>query len=226
MTANPSTSSGLCLKLQGRLAEAEDAFAKATWNRAWQGPAFYALAQLRGRAGDLRCALRYVEQALDAEPRHASARALQAALRRRTGDLEGAWAVADAETLAADPLDRWMLEERRRTAVALGAARCAGGARDASDRSHGPARRGSADRPRCRPRLRGRRAPARGDRDPRHRPRGDGRCRLVAIRWLPTRWAGCSTDRAIAPGPSPPTDAAVGCQPTAASPSASRRSRS
>jgi len=30
---------GLCLRLQGRLAEAEDAFAKATWDRAWQGPA-------------------------------------------------------------------------------------------------------------------------------------------------------------------------------------------
>ena len=112
---------GLCLKLQSRPAEAEEALTKATWNRAWQAPAFYALAQLRGSAGDLRRALRYVEQALEAEPRHASARALQAALRRRTGDLEGAWAVA-TRALVADPLDRWMLEERRRTAVALGAA--------------------------------------------------------------------------------------------------------
>jgi len=101
---------GLCLQLQNRLGEAEDAFAKATWNRAWQGPAQYALAQLRARAGDLDGALWRVECAIEAEPRHAAAHGLRAALLRRTGDLEGAWAVVSA-VLASDPLDRWALEE-------------------------------------------------------------------------------------------------------------------
>ncbi len=104
---------GLCLMLLGRLGEAEEALAKATWNRAWQGPAAYALAQLRGRAGDLEGALRRVDEALAADPRHASARALKAALLRRSGDIEAAMLVADAG-LAEDPLDRWMLEVRRR----------------------------------------------------------------------------------------------------------------
>lgn len=127
---------GLCLQLQGRLDEAEDAFAKATWNRAWQGPAFYALAQLRGRAGDLHGALRRVEQALEAEPRHASAHPLRAALLRRTGDVSAALAVADA-ALAADPLDRWAIEERRRATSVLPATRGADPApsRDPAGRS-------------------------------------------------------------------------------------------
>ena len=115
----PSYQLGLCLRLQGRLQDAEDALMKATWNRAWQGPAFYAIAQLRGRAGDLEGALGRVDQALEAEPRHASAHALRAALLRRTGDLQSALAVADA-ALAVDPLDRWVLEERRRIEVELG----------------------------------------------------------------------------------------------------------
>ena len=131
---------GLCLRLQGRLDEAEDAFAKAAWNRAWQGPAYYALAQLRGRAGDLRGALRRVEQALEAEPRHACAPGLRAALLRRTGDLGAARAVVDG-ALAIDPLDRWALEEGRRVAAELPATRGAEAAQD----------RGPAGRPVLRP---------------------------------------------------------------------------
>ncbi len=104
---------GLCLALLGRDAEAEESLAKATWSRAWQAPAEHALAQLRARAGDLRGALARADRALDADPRHATAVALKAALLRHQGDDVGALAVV-AAGLAVDPLDRWLLAERRR----------------------------------------------------------------------------------------------------------------
>jgi tetratricopeptide (TPR) repeat protein len=111
---------GLCLQLAGRPHDAEDAYAKAAWNRPWQGAAHYALAQIQSSRGDRDGAIRSLEAALDAEPRHASARALLAALLRRMGMADAARA-AVAIGLAADPLDRWMLAEQARLAPPDGA---------------------------------------------------------------------------------------------------------
>ena len=122
---------GLCLQSMGRLAEAEDAFAKATWSRPWQAAAAYGLAQLRGRAGDLDGAIRWTEEALAADARHATAGTLRAALLRRHGRAEEATA-ALAAILATDPLDRWAREEHRRASRAGGHRGEADGAASAS----------------------------------------------------------------------------------------------
>ena len=110
---------GLCLQAMGRLGEAEAAFVKASWSRPWQAAAAYRLAQLRGRAGDLAGAIRWTEQALDADARHATAGTLRAALLRRIGRVEEASA-ALATIIATDPLDQWAREERRRAARPVG----------------------------------------------------------------------------------------------------------
>ncbi len=48
---------GLCLKMQGRYAEAFDAFYKAVWSAAWQAAGYFELARLAARAGRLDEAL-------------------------------------------------------------------------------------------------------------------------------------------------------------------------
>lgn len=97
---------GLTLLRLGRDQAAYDAFAKATWLRAWAGPAGFQLAVLDARSGRLGMALSRVEAALRAEPEHLQAAALRVSLLRRLGR------TADADrTLRVlretDPLDVW-----------------------------------------------------------------------------------------------------------------------
>lgn len=107
--SEPYYNLGLCLHWQGRDAEAYDAFYKATWSGAWQGPAFYAMACVKTAEGEYPLALAHVERSLVMGCHNMKARTLKTALLRRLG--RGAEAAAFArETLAIDPMDyaaRW-----------------------------------------------------------------------------------------------------------------------
>ncbi|MDQ6682314.1 MAG: DUF5107 domain-containing protein [Chloroflexota bacterium] len=103
---------GLALQFQERLDEADDAFAKATWNQAWQAAAWYRRAQLAGRRGEWAAALSCIEHALEANGTHAAASNLRASVLRRLGRPGEAAAVARARLLV-DPLDAWASEELR-----------------------------------------------------------------------------------------------------------------
>lgn len=103
---------GLALRMQGRYSEAWPAFHKAAWNEACQAAAWFELARLAARRGDLPGALDLVSRSLTRNTRHDRAGHLQIAILRRLGRLEEARARAD-EILAADPLEVGALNERR-----------------------------------------------------------------------------------------------------------------
>ena len=102
---------GLALKMQGRYAEAFDAFHKAVWNAAWQDAAYFELARLASRNGDFTRALDYTHRSLSRNGRHHMARRLKITLLRHLGDT----AAARAETalsMNADPIEYGALWER------------------------------------------------------------------------------------------------------------------
>jgi len=86
----PSYNLGLALRMQGRYREAYDAFYKSTWNAAWQGPAYFELARLSARAGQLEQALEQAARALSAGWINHRARHLKIALLRQMGRIEEA----------------------------------------------------------------------------------------------------------------------------------------
>ncbi len=102
---------GLSLKFQGRRAEAVDAFYKAVWNAAWRSPAYFELARLACRAGDLDDALDLLDNALDTNVYFAQARHLKIAVLRHQGRTAEALAEAEA-SLRLDPLDPGAWYER------------------------------------------------------------------------------------------------------------------
>jgi tetratricopeptide (TPR) repeat protein len=85
---------GLCLEKQGRYPDASNAFFKATWNAAWSAPAYYELACLACRQGDMLKALELVENALHGNGAHHKARHLKIAILRRLGRKDQALAEA------------------------------------------------------------------------------------------------------------------------------------
>jgi tetratricopeptide (TPR) repeat protein len=95
---------GVALKYQGRLAEAYEAFYKATWNHAWQAAAYYALATINCLRNDYAAALEHLGQALRVNADNLKARDLETAILRHQGRTEAAIASA-GRTLAIDPLD-------------------------------------------------------------------------------------------------------------------------
>jgi tetratricopeptide (TPR) repeat protein len=95
---------GLALRWQGKLDEAYDALYRSTWNHAWQSAAFFALAQIDARRGDLYAALTHCERSLRTDIRNSATRNLKTALLRRLGDHQAATALAQ-ETVTEDPLD-------------------------------------------------------------------------------------------------------------------------
>jgi tetratricopeptide (TPR) repeat protein len=108
---------GLALRFQSRYDEAFDAFYKATWNAAWQDAAFFELARIQSRRGDLGDALRLVQSALRRNASHHQARHLEIALQRRIGNIPAALAAIDA-ALALDPMDPGAAWEQRTIAGA------------------------------------------------------------------------------------------------------------
>lgn len=95
---------GLSLKMQGRMAEAFDAFYKAVWDGNMQDKAFYQLACIAAGRGLYGDALHYLGQSLARGVHNLKARTLKTALLRLTGQQEAAVSFA-LETAAFDPLD-------------------------------------------------------------------------------------------------------------------------
>lgn len=81
---------GLCLKFQGRLSEAYDAFYKATWNGAWQDAAFYQMACIDCIQKDYSTALEHIERSIVRNYHNMKARNLKAVILRKLGFLEKA----------------------------------------------------------------------------------------------------------------------------------------
>lgn len=91
-----------------------DAFYKATWSQAWRGPAYFALAELAARRGDLSAALDYAERSLDANALNIRALNLKAALLRHLDRTDDALAVLRTAASKVDPLDTRLAAERWR----------------------------------------------------------------------------------------------------------------
>ena len=98
--------SWVVLALHGtRWGEAYDAFYQATWNQAWAGASYHALAELDCRKKKWGEALSHVERSLRLDVENTRARNLKVMILRR---LEGGSDTAETvlkETLALDPLD-------------------------------------------------------------------------------------------------------------------------
>jgi tetratricopeptide (TPR) repeat protein len=79
---------GLVLRHRGRLVDANEALAKAAWNRAWSVPALFALAELACRRKAWKVADGYLETVLRHDSDHVAARNLRALVWRRMGRQE------------------------------------------------------------------------------------------------------------------------------------------
>ncbi|MFN8482420.1 MAG: DUF5107 domain-containing protein [Anaerolineae bacterium] len=106
---------GLALKMQGRDADAFDAFYKAVWNAAWQDAAYFELARLAARRGAFEEALQLAENALRRNWSHHKARHLKIALLRHLERIDAALDEA-ALALDLDPMDVNVMWEVRRLA--------------------------------------------------------------------------------------------------------------
>lgn len=93
---------GLALRFLNKPIEAEVAFGKAIWNRAWQGPAYYALAELACINHQWQKALGYLDDVLRRDTDNLKARNLRTVVLRKLGQES----TAD-DALAIDPLDPW-----------------------------------------------------------------------------------------------------------------------
>jgi tetratricopeptide (TPR) repeat protein len=110
---------GLTLKFMGRLQDAYAAFAKATWNYAWQSAAHYALAQIHCIWREYDSALDHLDRSLDTNSRHSNGRTLKGAVLRRLSRFDEAERTA-SEAAAMDPLDFWSRNEAVLTQLSRG----------------------------------------------------------------------------------------------------------
>lgn len=95
---------GKALELQGKNADAFDAYYKAIWSDAWRSQGYLKLAQIAARRGDIAEALGYAKESLWAGYKNFGARAAVTVLQRLVGDRDAALATA-RETLGFDPMD-------------------------------------------------------------------------------------------------------------------------
>ncbi len=102
---------GLVLRHQDNPADAYAAFYKATWNQAWAGAGYHALAELDCVRGDWSAALAHLDHTLRHAADNLRARALRVLVLRKLDRAAEATAALDA-TLALDPLDAWSLHLR------------------------------------------------------------------------------------------------------------------
>lgn len=102
---------GLCLKSQGRFAEAYDMFYKSVWSGTWQDPGFYQMACIAAMNKEYALALEHVERSLVRNYHNMKARNLKAAVLRKLGKLEEArsWAKTAFSIDALDPAVRFEL---------------------------------------------------------------------------------------------------------------------
>jgi len=106
LDGEPYYNLGLTLRFLLRDKEANDAFGKAVWNSAWQGPGYHAMAELACKRGDYAKALDSVNRSLRKDTDNLRARNLKAMILSQLGR-DGEAKVLVAETLALDPLDWW-----------------------------------------------------------------------------------------------------------------------
>lgn len=132
---------GLVLRHLGRPEEAEAAFAKATWNGAWQSAGDTARAELAASRGDWDATLAFAGRALATNAGHLGARDLQAAVLRRLGHTSEASELVRS-TLALDPLDAWARHEQILVGEAPSGSRLPGGPQTHLDVAHDYARAG------------------------------------------------------------------------------------
>lgn len=97
---------GLILDHQARYDEAYDFFYKATWNQAWAGASFQALAEIDCLRAEWDRALDHLDRALRLDTDNLRARALRVMVLRRLDRVDEAEEML-AATLALDPLDGW-----------------------------------------------------------------------------------------------------------------------
>jgi tetratricopeptide (TPR) repeat protein len=97
---------GLSLRFQGKEQPAYAAFYKATWNAAWRGPAYHALAETDASRGDWATALEHLQRSLRAESENLNARNLKVMVLRKLSLTAAAQAFLD-ETRALNLLDTW-----------------------------------------------------------------------------------------------------------------------
>ena len=102
--SEPYFNRGVALCYLGRWQEAYDAFFKATWSAAWQGPGFYRIGCIDLMRGEDELALTHLNTALIYNSHNMKARNAKTAALRRLGRLEQAAQVA-RESIAIDPLD-------------------------------------------------------------------------------------------------------------------------
>jgi tetratricopeptide (TPR) repeat protein len=97
---------GLVLRHLGRLDEAYAAFYKSTWNAAWHGAGYHAIAEIDALRGDLAKAIEHLRLSLHANTDNLNARNLCTTLLRQTGSNDAADDLL-AGTCDLDQLDVW-----------------------------------------------------------------------------------------------------------------------
>jgi tetratricopeptide (TPR) repeat protein len=78
---------GLCLKYQGRIDDAYQAFYKSTWSRAWKDVGYFSVAQIDMIRGDVELAAEHIAQAIDHNANNSKAYVIKAAAERMSGKL-------------------------------------------------------------------------------------------------------------------------------------------
>ncbi|MDI1248451.1 MAG: DUF5107 domain-containing protein [Lacunisphaera sp.] len=123
--AEPLYYLGVALRGQDRLAEAYDAFFKATWKQEWKAPAFFQLAELSALQGDLAKALEHVNHSLEGNALNVRAYGLKAALLRHLQRETEARETVAHGLRQTDPLDvrlraeEWLLDRVAKTGQPL-----------------------------------------------------------------------------------------------------------
>ena len=102
---------GVCLRMQGKLDEAYEAFFKATWNGAWQDSGFFQAAQIDAVHGDYEKALELCDRSLWRNWLNQKARHLKIALLRKLNKKEAALKLAE-ESLEMDRFSFGILYEK------------------------------------------------------------------------------------------------------------------
>jgi tetratricopeptide (TPR) repeat protein len=110
---------GLALNGQGRCDEAYDAFYRATWDCAFRSAAYFQLATLSCRKGDLQAALDQIDRSLSTNTLNTKAVNLRAAILRRLNRQKEATEAVKG-VLATDPLDFLAMNEQYLSQTAAG----------------------------------------------------------------------------------------------------------
>ncbi len=110
---------GLSLLMQGKKSEAYEYFYKSAWNREWKAPAYYQLSAIELAKGEFLKALHFIEKSLLSDPQNILAQNIQAIIKRKLGDFEGAIMQA-SDSIQGDPFNFAANYEKSASLKALG----------------------------------------------------------------------------------------------------------